>query len=148
MVLYTNLRHGPLVRLTRDGRTQKGVLVTHAHPPSTSSPDAAGSVARTPSVSPSVEPRLYRQLFDRESLADYLRLSTDTIDRLVKANKLQCVRIGQQVRFTLDDVEVFLERHRSAGQPRLSTAQANPPRLGSSARARPSPQAWRVSVSR
>jgi excisionase family DNA binding protein len=118
MVLYTNLRQCPLVRLTRDGWRPKGVLVTHAHPPSTSSLGVARTVAQTPDVSSSVEPRVYRQLFDRESLAEYLRLSTDTIDRLVKANKLQCVRIGQQVRFTLDDVDAFVERHRSAGQTR------------------------------
>jgi excisionase family DNA binding protein len=64
-------------------------------------------------VSPPVETRVYRQLFDRDTLADYLRLSTDTIDRLVKADKLACVRIGSQVRFTLEDVEAFLNRNRS-----------------------------------
>ena len=42
-----------------------------------------------------------------------MRLSTDTLDRLVKANKLPCVRIGSEVRFTLDDVEVFLERNQT-----------------------------------
>jgi len=67
----------------------------------------------SPLVRPPVESRVYRQLFDRETLADYLRLSTDTIDRLVKANKLACVRIGSQVRFTLEDVEAFLDRNRS-----------------------------------
>jgi excisionase family DNA binding protein len=72
---------------------------------------AAGSPA--PVVRPPVESRVYRQLFDRETLADYLRLSTDTIDRLVRANKLACVRIGSQVRFTLEDVEAFLERNRT-----------------------------------
>jgi excisionase family DNA binding protein len=66
-----------------------------------------------PEIGPSVEPRVYRQLFDRETLAEYLRLSTDTIDRLVKAGKLRCVRIGHQVRFTLDDVDAFLEQHRT-----------------------------------
>jgi excisionase family DNA binding protein len=85
---------------------------------STTTPGAGPVVVQTPSVSPSVEPRVYRQLFDRESLADYLRLSTDTIDRLVKANRLQCVRIGQQVRFTLDDVEAFLARHRTGAASR------------------------------
>jgi excisionase family DNA binding protein len=58
---------------------------------------------------------VYRQLFDRESLAEYLRLSTDTVDRLVKAGKLPCVRIGAQVRFTPDDVEGFIARNRCAG---------------------------------
>jgi excisionase family DNA binding protein len=77
----------------------------------TSSP-LASDVAR-PAVVPPVEERVYRQLFDRESLADYLRLSTDTIDRLVKVGKLRCVRIRSQVRFTLDDVEAFIDRHRA-----------------------------------
>jgi excisionase family DNA binding protein len=70
--------------------------------------------AETPTVSPAVEDRVYRQLFDRESLADYLRISTDTVDRLVKAGKLGCVRIGSQVRFTLEDVDAFIERHRAS----------------------------------
>jgi excisionase family DNA binding protein len=73
----------------------------------------APDLARTPLVSAPVEARVYRQLFDRDTLAEYLRLSTDTIDRLVKANKLRCVRIGHQVRFTLDDVDAFLERNRT-----------------------------------
>jgi excisionase family DNA binding protein len=54
-------------------------------------------------------------LFDREALAQYLRLSTYTVDRLVKAGKLPCVRIGHQVRFTREDVEAFIERHRRLG---------------------------------
>ncbi len=62
--------------------------------------------------------RVYRQLFDGESLADYLRLSTDTVDRLVKAGKLPCLRIGAQVRFTFEDVEGFIERNRCAGPAR------------------------------
>ncbi len=73
----------------------------------------APDLARTPLVRAPVEPRVYRQLFDRETLAEYLRLSTDTIDRLVKANKLRCIRIGHQVRFTLDDVDAFVEHHRT-----------------------------------
>jgi excisionase family DNA binding protein len=116
MVPYANFLEVRSLSTIGPALSQKGVLVTHAQPPATSSPGAARMIAQTPGVSPSVEPRIYRQLFDRESLAEYLRLSTDTIDRLVKANKLQCVRIGQQVRFTLDDVDAFLERHRSAGR--------------------------------
>jgi excisionase family DNA binding protein len=84
-----------------------------------STPLAGSSGVATPVVAPSVEERVFRQLFDRESLSDYLRISTDTIDRLVKAGKLQCVRIGSQVRFTADDVESFISRHRApAGGPR------------------------------
>ena len=73
----------------------------------------APDLARAPLVRAPVEPRVYRQLFDRETLAEYLRLSTDTIDRLVKANRLRCIRIGHQVRFTLDDVDAFVEDHRT-----------------------------------
>ena len=69
-------------------------------------------------VAPGTEGRVYQQLFDRESLANYLRLSTDTVDRLVKAGKLPCVRIGAQVRFTLEGVESFIERNRCAGPAR------------------------------
>jgi excisionase family DNA binding protein len=68
-----------------------------------------------PAVVPATGARVYRQLFDRESLAEYLRLSTDTVDRLVKAGKLPCVRIGAQVRFTLEDVESFIASNRCAG---------------------------------
>ena len=80
--------------------------------------ESAGALVETgtPGVVAPVEERVYRQLFDRESLAEYLRLSTDTIDRLVKAGKLPCVRIGHQVRFTLDDVEAFVEHHRQLGR--------------------------------
>jgi excisionase family DNA binding protein len=69
--------------------------------------------APVPVIEPPVETRTYRQLFDRETLADYLRLSTDTIDRLVKAKRLPCVRIGSQIRFTHQDVETFLAQSRS-----------------------------------
>jgi excisionase family DNA binding protein len=73
--------------------------------------DSAG----LPVVAPAVNVRVHRQLFDRESLAEYLRLSPDTVDRLVKAGKLPRVRIGHQVRFTLEDVDGFIERHRGLG---------------------------------
>jgi excisionase family DNA binding protein len=76
---------------------------------------AAAVEITAPAVVPSTGARVYRQLFDRESLAEYLRLSTDTVDRLVKAGKLPCVRIGAQVRFTLDDVERFIASNRCAG---------------------------------
>jgi excisionase family DNA binding protein len=55
----------------------------------------------------------YVEMFDKRTLARYFRVSVDTIDRLVKAGKLPAVRIGNQVRFTLDDVNAFIERHRS-----------------------------------
>ena len=48
-------------------------------------------------------------------MRDETRQHHDTIDRLVKAKKLSCVRIGNQVRFTQRDVEAFLDRSRSDG---------------------------------
>jgi excisionase family DNA binding protein len=54
----------------------------------------------------------FREMFDKQSLARYFRVSTDTIDRLVKAGELRAVRIGNQIRFTFEDVEAFIERHR------------------------------------
>jgi excisionase family DNA binding protein len=54
----------------------------------------------------------YVEMFDKQTLARYFRVSVDTIDRLVKAGKLPAVRIGNQIRFTLDDVDAFIERSR------------------------------------
>jgi excisionase family DNA binding protein len=83
--------------------------VTQGTPQSATHPPPSAGAMESTSASP------YRRLFDRESLADYLRLSTDTIDRLVKAGRLPCVRIGSQVRFTSDDVDAFVESHRQSG---------------------------------
>jgi excisionase family DNA binding protein len=55
----------------------------------------------------------YVEMFDKQTLARYFRVSVDTIERLVKAGELPAVRIGNQVRFTLDDVDGFIERHRT-----------------------------------
>jgi excisionase family DNA binding protein len=58
----------------------------------------------------------YIEMFDKQGLARYFRVSTDTIDRLVKAGLLRAVRIGNQVRFTLEDVEAFIERQKIRGE--------------------------------
>jgi excisionase family DNA binding protein len=55
----------------------------------------------------------YVEMFDKQTLARYFRVSVDTIERLVKAGELPAVRIGSQVRFTLDDVDAFIARHRT-----------------------------------
>jgi len=75
----------------------------------------ASSGPSSPSTTEPAAAAPLRPLFDRESLANYLRLSTDTIDRLVKAGRLPCVRIGSQVRFTSDDVDTFIASHRQHG---------------------------------
>jgi excisionase family DNA binding protein len=55
----------------------------------------------------------YVEMFDKQTLARYFRVSVDTIERLVKAGALPAVKIGNQVRFTVDDVDAFIERHRT-----------------------------------
>jgi excisionase family DNA binding protein len=66
-----------------------------------------------PRLLPEGDGATYVEMFDKQTLARYFRVSVDTIDRLVKAGKLPAVRIGNQVRFTLDDVDAFIERNRS-----------------------------------
>lgn len=60
-----------------------------------------------------VEPAARTEMFDKQNLARYFRVSVDTIERLVKAGELPAVRIGNQVRFTLEDVDGFIDRHRT-----------------------------------
>ncbi len=52
-------------------------------------------------------------MLDKQDLARYFGVSVDTIERLVKAGELAAVRIGSQVRFTLEDVDGFIARHRT-----------------------------------
>lgn len=60
-----------------------------------------------------VEPAARTEMFDKQNLARYFGVSVDTIERLVKAGDLPAVRIGSQVRFTLEDVDGFIHRHRT-----------------------------------
>jgi excisionase family DNA binding protein len=64
-------------------------------------------------TSKEVQPVARTEMFDKQNLARYFRVSVDTIERLVKAGDLPAVRIGNQVRFTLEDVDGFIERHRT-----------------------------------
>jgi excisionase family DNA binding protein len=66
-----------------------------------------------PVTSKEVQPAARTEMFDKQNLARYFRVSVDTIERLVKAGELPAVRIGNQVRFTLEDVDGFIERHRT-----------------------------------
>jgi excisionase family DNA binding protein len=76
------------------------------------------SARSAPSESPAssseaVEPSARSKMFDKQNLARYFGVSVDTIERLVKAGDLPAVRIGSQVRFTLEDVDGFIHRHRT-----------------------------------
>jgi excisionase family DNA binding protein len=63
-------------------------------------------------ASGTVEPAARTEMFDKQNLARYFGVSVDTIERLVKAGDLPAVRIGGQVRFTLEDVDGFIHKHR------------------------------------
>jgi excisionase family DNA binding protein len=47
-------------------------------------------------------------LFTRRELAEYLKVSPSTIDRLCRARKLCYTRIASRKRFTYDDVLAFI----------------------------------------
>jgi excisionase family DNA binding protein len=65
------------------------------------------------SSSEAIEPAARTEMFDKQNLARYFGVSVDTIEGLVKAGDLPAVRIGSQVRFTLEDVDGFIHRHRT-----------------------------------
>ena len=48
-------------------------------------------------------------IFDRNSLAQELKLSVETIDRNKKSGKLPCRKIGKRILFTETDVKTFLD---------------------------------------
>lgn len=56
-----------------------------------------------------------RALFTKETLADYLRVSVYTVQRLVQDGVLTAIKVGNQVRFHIDDVDRFLDQCRTGG---------------------------------
>ena len=50
------------------------------------------------------------ELYTREEAAKFLRVSTSTVDRLIKSGKLKARKVGRQVRMTRSDLENLLER--------------------------------------
>ena len=58
---------------------------------------------------------ILRALFTKETLADYLRVSVYTVQRLVQDGSLTAIKVGNQVRFHIDDVDRFLDECRTGG---------------------------------
>jgi excisionase family DNA binding protein len=50
-------------------------------------------------------------LYSRKEAAQLLNVSYITVDRLVKAHKLPCRRLGRRVLFTLADLQAFTASH-------------------------------------
>lgn len=56
-----------------------------------------------------------RALFTKDTLAAYLRVSVYTVQRLVQDGVLTAIKVGNQVRFHVDDVDRFLDECRTGG---------------------------------
>jgi excisionase family DNA binding protein len=53
-------------------------------------------------------------LFTRHTLASYLGLHVNTIDRLVKRGEIPAYRVAGKVRFYPDDIDRFVRERREA----------------------------------
>ncbi len=70
---------------------------------------------REPQVDERPPEVVLRALFTKETLADYLRVSVYTVQRLVQDGSLTAIKVGSQVRFHIDDVDRFLDQCRTGG---------------------------------
>jgi excisionase family DNA binding protein len=59
-----------------------------------------------------VHPPKRMALFTRHTLASYLALHVNTIDRLVKRGEIPAYRVSGKVRFYPEDVELYIRCHR------------------------------------
>jgi len=48
-----------------------------------------------------------------DEVADFLRLSKDTVYRMVQSGKMPAAKVGTQWRFRRDEVESWLERNKN-----------------------------------
>ena len=54
-----------------------------------------------------------QNLLTIEEVADFLRLSKDTVYRMVQSGKIPASKVGTQWRFRRDEVESWLERNKN-----------------------------------
>ena len=59
------------------------------------------------------------KLYDLQEIAKYLGKSPETIRRLVRQEKLECLRSGRNTVFTKEHVMAYLERPRGNGSCRI-----------------------------
>jgi excisionase family DNA binding protein len=64
-----------------------------------------------------------RALFTKETLAEYLRVSVYTVMRLVQDGMLTAIKVGNQVRFHIEDVDRFLDQSRIGGSDERTRGQ-------------------------
>jgi excisionase family DNA binding protein len=70
------------------------------------------SAAASPVENPAVREPEAIKMFTRHSLAAYLDVHVNTIDRIVKRGEIAVYRIGGRRRFFPDDVERYVREHR------------------------------------
>ncbi len=70
---------------------------------------------REPKIEEGPPEVVVRALFTKETLAEYLRVSVYTVQRLVQDGVLTAIKVGNQVRFHIDDVDRFLDQCRTGG---------------------------------
>ena len=54
-------------------------------------------------------------LYDRKEAAWLLSLCPRTIDNLIASKQLKCIRIGNRVRLTVDELQKFIKRSHPTG---------------------------------
>lgn len=68
-----------------------------------------------PSVDQAAEPVPgHRALFTRHTLAAYLQLHVNTVDRLVKRGEIPAYRVAGKLRFYAHDIDQYIHTHRQA----------------------------------
>ncbi len=55
------------------------------------------------------------QLMTKQEVAEYLQVSTRTVDRLVKAGELAVHKVRTNVRFRREDIEKYLDSIKEVG---------------------------------
>jgi excisionase family DNA binding protein len=62
-------------------------------------------------------------LYNAKEAGARLRISESTVYRLLRAHKLHGLKIGRALRFTEEEILLFIERHREQGEPEKQKIQ-------------------------
>jgi excisionase family DNA binding protein len=56
-------------------------------------------------------------LYNAKEAGERLRISESTVYRLLRAHKLKGLKVGRALRFTEEEIQAFIERHREQVEP-------------------------------
>lgn len=51
------------------------------------------------------------KLMSREEVCEYLQISMDTLERILKRGEMQASRVGRQIRITEEAIREYLHKH-------------------------------------